>query len=89
MSKFISTSERVQLVSDFLQKYMAKNVVSELSADQCATQLDKVGVLSSEGHPKPGFNFRQLLLDGRDKKVEMVKGASQNEKSKRWKIEKV
>ncbi len=83
------TSSKVAEISAFLQKYMQANEIVELTADQCAEILDKNGVLSKVGHPKPGFNFRQVLRDGRDNLIPMVTGASQNPKSKRWKIERV
>jgi len=36
--------------------------------------------------PKPGFNFRQMLRDGRDKSIILVDGAYQERPNTRWKI---
>ncbi len=76
----------VNKVSDFLQNYMKTNSIKSMTADECADLLDKNRILLSAGHPKPGFNFRQLLRDGRYEKVNLIKGAYQESPRKRWQI---
>jgi hypothetical protein len=79
----------VKKVSDFLQTYVKTNNIKSLTADECADLLDENRILSNEGHPKSGFNFRQLLRDGRDKKIDLIKGAYQESPHKRWQINRI
>lgn len=84
ISKFSKSD--VQKVSDFLQNYMKQNNVNSLTADECAQLLAENCVLSNKVGPKPGFNFRQMLRDGRDGLIPMIKGASQERPNTRWSI---
>lgn len=70
------TNKQVMEVSDFLQTYMLKNGIDEMTADECADILSSEDILD-QIPPKPGFNFRQMLRDGRDSKIIMVEGAVQ------------
>lgn len=79
----------VQKVSEFLQNYMKQNNINSLTADECALLLAENGVLSNKVGPKPGFNFRQMLRDGRDLLIPLVKGASQERPNTRWSIKSV
>lgn len=80
----IYNNKTVIVVSDFLQKYMSDNAIKNLSADECSDLLAKAGLLKNDVGPKPGFNFRQLLREGRDGKIELVKGAYQKYPRTRW-----
>ncbi|PKN92941.1 MAG: hypothetical protein CVU44_12990 [Chloroflexi bacterium HGW-Chloroflexi-6] len=84
MSNF--THQQVAKVSEFLQNHMRTNGIHELTADECASILADNKILSNESGPKPGFTFRQMLRDGRDKQIPMVAGASQEKVHARWKI---
>jgi hypothetical protein len=79
----------VKDVSNFLQDYMRKNAIISMTADECAEILAKNSILSNKVGPKPGFNFRQLLRDGRDGKIDLVKGAIQEKPKARWLIIKI
>jgi hypothetical protein len=79
----------VAKVSDFLQNFMAKNCINSLTADECAEILAKNKILRNNVGPKPGFNFRQMLRDGRDKKTDQIKGAYQESPRKRWQINRI
>lgn len=79
-------NDLVSKVSDFLQKYMKQNHVSFLSADECADVLANNNILTNKIGPKKGFNFRQMLRDGRDKKINLVTGASQKKPNTKWVI---
>lgn len=79
----------VKKVSEYLQTYMKNNNISSMTADQCADLLHKNKILSNEGHPKSGFNFRQLLRDGRDKKIDLIMGAFQAQPRSRWTINRI
>jgi hypothetical protein len=74
----------VRQVSDFLQKYMNENHVDTLTADECASLLAENNVLSNKIPPKPGFNFRQMLRDGRDELINLVDGAYQERPNTKW-----
>ncbi len=87
MSAF--TNAQVERVSNFLQDYMKENNISVMSADECAALLAQNNILSNNVGPKPGFNFRQMLRDGRDGKINMVKGAYQESPRKKWYIYKI
>jgi hypothetical protein len=76
--------EKVEEVSQFLQSYMKQNNINSLSADEAAQLLADNSILSNEVGPKPGFNFRQMLRDGRDKKISLVKGAFQARPNTKW-----
>jgi hypothetical protein len=43
-------------------------------------------ILSNQIDPKPGFNFRQMLRDGRDGLIDFVEGAYQESPNKKWYI---
>ncbi len=87
MSEF--TNAQVRLVSQFLQAYMKEHHIDSLTADECAELLARYGILPNNVGPKPGFNFRQMLRDGRDGKIRLVTGASQLQAHARWRIESV
>jgi hypothetical protein len=80
------SNELVKTVSDFLQEYMNKNNINQLTADQCTEILMQNNILPNNIGPKPGFNFRQMLRDGRDKKIHLVIGANQERPNTRWYI---
>ena len=79
----------VQKISDFLQNHMKDNELNSLTADQCAQLLSEDNILSNKIGPKPGFNFRQMLRDGRDGKIDFVIGASQKRPNTKWIIKKI
>lgn len=79
----------VKKVSNFLQDYMSRNNINSMTADECADLLAKNAVLPNDVGPKKGFNFRQLLRDGRDKKIDLVLGAQQIRPRTKWTIYKV
>jgi hypothetical protein len=79
-------NSQVARVSKFLQAYLKKNKLLYLTADECADLLAKKKLLKNDVGPKPGFNFRQMLRDGRDKKINQVEGAFQSRPNTRWKI---
>jgi hypothetical protein len=68
---------------------MENNNLTIMTADECADLLHENLILSNEGHPKTGFNFRQLLRDGRDKKIELVLGTYQERPRTKWFIYRV
>lgn len=72
------TNEHVTKVSDFLQSYMLENDIDEMTADECADVLLSKGLME-QIPPKPGFNFRQMLRDGKDGKIDMIEGVSKLE----------
>lgn len=77
---------QVEEVSNFLQSYMKRKGIRSLSADEAAELLAGNNILPNNIGPKPGFNFRQMLRDGRDNKIPLVKGAYQIEPHTRWTI---
>ena len=79
----------VKFISDYLQYYMNKNNIDEMTADECADLLAQSKVLSNKIGPKPGFNFRQMLRDGRDSKIDLVLGAQQNYPKAKWTIKRI
>ncbi len=88
-NKFDFDNNLVAKVSDYLQTYMTNNGIDSLTADECAEILAKKKILPNNVAPKPGFNFRQMLRDGRDKKIDLVKGAYQESPRKRWQINRI
>jgi len=84
MSNF--NNEIVEKVSIFLQNYMKQNKIQQLSADDCASLLNKNNILPNDIGPKKGFNFRQMLRDGRDGLIEKVDGTYQEKPRSRWYI---
>jgi len=84
MTDFNNT--QVSQVSSFLQNYMKKNNVDKMTADECAMLLAKHDILSNNIGPKPGFNFRQMLRDGRDELIDSVEGAYQERPNTKWTI---
>lgn len=81
-------NELVNKVSNFIQTYMHSNNIDFLTADQCADILSKNNILKNTVGPKPGFNFRQLLRDGRDGHINLVVGAQQVRPRTKWIIHK-
>lgn len=79
----------VEKVSTFLQNYLKTNELDFLTADESAELLAKNNILSNKMGPKPGFNFRQMLRDGRDRKINLVTGAYQQRPRTRWLIYKI
>ncbi|MFZ4400578.1 MAG: hypothetical protein ACOYO1_11130 [Bacteroidales bacterium] len=79
-------NNHVKRVSEFLQNYMKEKNIESLTADQCADLLSENNILPNDIGPKPGFNFRQMLRDGRDKMINLVDGAYQERPNTRWKI---
>ena len=45
-----------------------------MTADECAQLLADNNILLNNVGPKPGFNFRQMLRDGSDELIPLVKG---------------
>jgi hypothetical protein len=78
--------ELVDKVSDFLQNYLRKNNLKSLTADQAAELLAKNNILTNKIGPKPGFNFRQMLRDGRDGYIKSIAGVFQSRPRTRWLI---
>ncbi len=68
-------NDLVERVSTFLQTYLIENELEFLTADQSASLLVDNEILSNRSGPKQGFNFRQLLRDGRDGLINLVLGA--------------
>jgi hypothetical protein len=83
------TNDQVKRVSDYLQKFMAQNHIDSLTADECADLLAKNGILINTIGPKPGFNFRQMLRDGRDGLINLVNGAAQLRPHTKWIIKRI
>jgi len=81
-------TELVERISDFLQKFMTSNNIDVITADECAEILAINNLLSNKVGPKPGFNFREILRQGRDKKIPLVVGASQERPNTKWYIKK-
>jgi hypothetical protein len=77
---------QVQEVSQFLQNYMRTHGIIQLSADECAELLAVNNILPNDVGPKPGFNFRQMLRDGRDGKIPLVTGVDQERPNTKWVI---
>ena len=84
MSTF--TNEKVQEVSQFLQEYMRRRSRTSMTSDECADVLSWGNILSNQVGAKPGFNFRQMLRDGRDGHIHRVAGASQERLHSKWLI---
>lgn len=87
MAKSEFSNSKVSEVSQYLQNYMKSNNISQLSADECADLLANERILLKTP-PKPGFNFRQILRDGRDGLIDLVEGAYQERPNTRWYISK-
>lgn len=83
------SEEQVVKVSAFLQQHMKANGIKSMVPDECADLLAKNDILPKDVGPKPGFNFRQMLRDGRDGLISMVDGARQDDPHKRWFIDRV
>ena len=83
------SSKKVEEVSQFLQSYMKKYNINSLSADEAAQLLADNNILPNDIGPKPGFNFRQMLRDGRDKIIPLVKGAFQARPKTKWIIKRI
>lgn len=89
----------VDEVGEFLQNYMRKKDITSMTADKCAILLAENHILGQKlwpQKPKIGFNFRQMLRDGRDGCIEgikgtyYVKGASQEGGPRtQWRIDRV
>ena len=83
------STELVANVSVILQEFMTENDIESLTADEGATILAQTKTLPNNVGPKPGFNFRQLLRDGRDGKINLVKGAYQESPHMKWVITRI
>lgn len=86
MPRFEYTHEEIDKVSRFLQNHMAQSGIQYLTADEAADLLAKNSILRNDIGPKPGFNFREMLRQGRDGKIEMVRGAYQLSPRTQWRI---
>lgn len=86
MLKLEYTQQEIEKVSKFLQDHMSQLNVKYLSADQAADLLAKNSILRNDIGPKPGFNFREMLRQGRDGKIAQIKGIYQLRPGSRWKI---
>lgn len=73
-------------MSEFLQRYMNKYDLNFLTADEAAEILAKENILSNKVGPKAGFNFRQMLRDGRDGLIDLIEGAHQEKPRTKWLI---
>ncbi len=84
MSDYIN--EQVEIVSEALQKHMNIKDIDCMSADECADFLAGKNILPNNIGPAQGFNFRQMLRDGRDGHIDLVQGAYQKRPKTTWKI---
>lgn len=89
MKQSTFNNDLVKKVSVFLQDYMKSNNISRMKADECAELLAKNLILPNDVGPKQGFNFREMLRNGRDNKIELVTGAYQQKPKTKWTIFKV
>lgn len=80
------TDIQVNMVSKALQKHMQENNIEFMTADECATFLSENNILQNDIGPVAGFNFRQMLRDGRDGIIPLVQGAKQKRPRTRWYI---
>lgn len=83
------TNIQVKIVSEALQKHMEKNNIECMTANECATFLAENNILQNDVGPASGFNFRQMLRDGRDGHIDSVQGAKQKRPNARWRIYKI
>lgn len=88
-NKYHYSNELVLQVSSFLQECMNKQNITSLTADEAAELLASNKILPNNVGPKPGFNFRQLLRNGRDGKNALVTGALQIRPNTRWVIQRI
>jgi hypothetical protein len=65
---------------------MNRNNIFSMSADECAKILAMHDILPNNIGPKLGFNFRQMLRDGRDELIDSVEGAYQERPKTKWTI---
>jgi len=65
---------------------MHNNNIAKMTADECAYLLANNNILPNSVGSKPGFNFRQMLSDGRDNLIDLVEGAHQERSSTKWTI---
>jgi hypothetical protein len=63
---------------------MKSENITFLTADQAALLLAQNNILPNNVGPKSGFNFRQMLRDGRDGLIEMVLSTYQERPNTRW-----
>lgn len=84
MSEFVYSNEKVKEVSYYLQYYMHQHGRQYLTADEAAIILNHINVLTKEKGPKPGFNFREMLRQGKKDTINMVTGAWQKKKGSTW-----
>jgi len=82
MSDF--SNDQVDQVSSFLQNYMQNNNIASMSADECADLLADNDILPNNVKPKLGFNFRQMLRDGRNQLIDLVECAYQKRPNTEW-----
>ncbi len=84
MSNF--ANKKIKEVSIFLHKYKRKNKLTSLSASECVNIFDQNNILSSNFGPKPDFNYRDMLRDGRNKTISLVNGTHQKQPNTKWTI---
>lgn len=77
-------NDTVKEVSVFLQNYMKSEDIAFLTADEAALLLAQNKILPNDVGPKPGFNFRQMLRDGRDGLIDKILGVYQERPNTRW-----
>jgi hypothetical protein len=82
-------NNKVAKVSSFLQNHMKKNSIDQMTADECADLLAMNDILPNDIGPKLGFNFRQMLRDGRDELIDLVEGAYQARPKTKWTINRI
>jgi hypothetical protein len=83
------TPSQVKKVSEFIQNYLKANNLNDITADDAADLLARHRILSNQIGPKPGFNFRQMLRDGREGLIDKVEGVFQERPRTKWYIKKV
>jgi len=84
MKKSAFDKALVKKVSQCLQDFMHSHQIDQLTADEGSQILSENNILSNRVGPKPGFNFRQLLRDGRDGKIENIDGVYQKRPHTKW-----
>jgi hypothetical protein len=68
---------------------MREHNLAEMTADECAQLLADQKILPNDLGPKPGFNFREMLRQGRDGLIPKIRGVHQERPRTRWKIRRV
>ncbi len=83
------TNNQVKDVSDFIQNYLKNNNLNSITPDEAAQLLADHNILSNQMGPRPGFNFRQMLRDGRDGLIDTIDGVYQARPRTKWTIKSV